>query len=375
MNASTSIEEMNQLSNSPLDSLRSRQWFKLICGASYQHLPHIRNLALIYTLAGADCIDMAADPVVIRAAREGVAIAQGIAAGDLLNSYKYHNLRNPISPNPWLMVSFNDGEDPHFRKAVFEPQDCLTGCDRPCVEICPTQAIQFSSDRDINSPSQNGYNGVVDSLCYGCGRCLPLCPVQIIHTREQVYAPETIFTEPIDAIEIHTQPGRVKEFGELWQRLSGVIPRLKLMAVSFPDCEDLREYLISLLDCMQPLPPQLIWQADGRPMSGDIGDGATRASILLAKKAIAMQLPLGFVQLAGGTNDSTVAKLQAANIQPAGVAYGSYARKLVADILERSPSNDLEDHPMLLQQAVALAKQLVSQVKSLRPTQSSPSLP
>ena len=58
-----------------LESLRSHQWFKLICGASYQHLPAIRNLALIYTLAGANCIDMAPDPATIAAAREGIAAA------------------------------------------------------------------------------------------------------------------------------------------------------------------------------------------------------------------------------------------------------------------------------------------------------------
>ncbi|MEE3718969.1 LdpA C-terminal domain-containing domain [Tumidithrix elongata RA019] len=349
---------MNQLSNSPLDSLRSHQWFKLICGASYQHLPSIRNLALVYTLAGADCIDMAADPAVIRAAREGISVAHGCMG--LVDRAPDNTIAAP-----WVMVSFNDGEDPHFRKALFEPQDCLSGCDRPCVDICPTQAIQFrgGSDRNIHSPIENGYNGIVDSLCYGCGRCLPLCPVQIIHTREQVYAPETIHREPIDAIEIHTQPGRVREFGQLWQRLSGLIPQLKLVAVSFPDCEDLRDYLTSLLACMHPMPQQLVWQADGRPMSGDIGDGATRAAVLLAKKVIGMQLPFGFVQVAGGTNAITVAKLQAANVRPAGIAYGSYARKLVADILERSSSNYLEDDPLLLQQAVSKAKCLVGQIK------------
>jgi hypothetical protein len=66
--------------------------------------------------------------------------------------------------------------------------------------------------------------------------------VQIIHTREQVYVPEDIFDEvlnqSVNAIEIHTQPNRTKEFAAFWQRLSPIIPKLKLVAVSFPDCED-----------------------------------------------------------------------------------------------------------------------------------------
>lgn len=329
-----------------LATLRSHQWFKLICGASYQDLPAIRNLALIYTLAGADCIDMAPDPATIRAAREGVAVALELDLQAIA---------------PLIMVSFNDGEDPHFRKAVFDPQLCPHDCPRPCEKVCPTTAIKFSND----------YNGIMPNLCYGCGRCLPLCPVKIIHTREQVYVPEDIFDEvlnqSINAIEIHTQPHRTQEFASFWRRLSPIIPQLKLVAVSFPDCDDLREYLISLLGVMQPQPRSLIWQTDGRPMSGDIGDGATRAALQLGQKVLDFQLPTGFVQLAGGTNASTVPKLRQANIPVAGVAYGSYARKIVMNFLEglEEPIPDrLEDRPDLLRQAVAIARKLVSQIKS-----------
>lgn len=38
---------------------------------SAQDLPAVRNLAVVYTLAGADCIDVAADEAVIEAARCG----------------------------------------------------------------------------------------------------------------------------------------------------------------------------------------------------------------------------------------------------------------------------------------------------------------
>ncbi|MEM9008819.1 MAG: 4Fe-4S ferredoxin, partial [Cyanobacteria bacterium P01_F01_bin.86] len=53
----------------PLNSLSLGQWFKLICGASYQDVAAVRNLSLIYSLAGADCIDVAADLAVVHAAR------------------------------------------------------------------------------------------------------------------------------------------------------------------------------------------------------------------------------------------------------------------------------------------------------------------
>jgi hypothetical protein len=54
----------------PDESLRRGEWFKLICGASFEDLADVRNLALVFTLAGADCVDCAADAAVIAAARE-----------------------------------------------------------------------------------------------------------------------------------------------------------------------------------------------------------------------------------------------------------------------------------------------------------------
>jgi hypothetical protein len=160
----------------------------------------------------------------------------------------------------------------------------------------------------------------------------------------------------------------------------------------------------------------LVWQTDGRPMSGDIGTGATRAAVKLSQKVLAAGLP-GYVQLAGGTNNHTIAKLKAVGLlngwgisneqwdmteegsfptlnsrlptpqsQPfvAGVAYGSYARVLLSPILDKletihgaevdaslvlhqNPSSGhLEAQPTLLWQAVASAQALVSQLKSAK---------
>jgi len=125
-----------------------------------------------------------------------------------------------------------------------------------------------------------------------------------------------------------------------------------------------------------PLPCTLIWQTDGRPMSGDIGQGTTHATIRFAQKAIAAQLP-GFVQLAGGTNHHTIAALQSLRLWPhpslGGVAYGSYARKILRPVLDRLESNisaqthlPLEADPRLLHQAMDTAHSLVSHLKQSR---------
>lgn len=281
------------------------------------------------------------------------------------------------------MVSLNDGEDPHFRKAEFIPANCPVDCEQPCVAICPAQAIVFG--RPDVPP------GVIEQRCYGCGRCLPVCPVQHISTRSQIYPPETIgsllLTGQVDALEIHTQVGRLSEFRRLWEAIAPYVHRLKLVAVSCPDGEGLVDYLWGLYDLLSPLPCPLVWQTDGRPMSGDIGDGATRAAMKLGQKVLSARLP-GYVQLAGGTNGRTVPKLRAmglltdslASKQPrlnnlpnrryiAGIAYGSFARALLSPVLEqveattRNQSYRLEQTPELLEQAVSLARSLVSQLK------------
>jgi Fe-S-cluster-containing hydrogenase component 2 len=367
----------------PLQSLKQGDWFKLICGASFQHLPAVRSLTLAYTLAGADCIDVAADPAVIKAAQTGLQVAKTLAKDAQRRGFNYKG------NSPLLMVSLNDGEDPHFRKAEFNPNECPRDCPRPCERICPAQAIVFNSIKE-------NFSGVVSEKCYGCGRCIPVCPYGIIYTISYVTTPGAIaplvMSTGVDAVEIHTQVGRLAEFQRLWQAISPWADQLKLLAISCPDGEGMTDYLRAVYDLIAPLKSALIWQTDGRPMSGDIGDGTTIAAVKLGQKVLAAKLP-GYVQLAGGTNSYTVAKLKAMGLLKkagekeellssaplpssiSGVAYGSYARVLLSPILEQLENKEvnntnmkatvrLEEDEVLLWQAVELAHSLVSQIKS-----------
>ncbi len=342
-------------------SLQVGQWVKLICGASYQDLASIRRLVMVYALAGVDCVDVAADTAVVGVARQGLADAVAVARClDAAFNHPSSGDEPATAPpqhflghdTPWLMVSLNDSEDPHFRKAFFDAAHCPADCQRPCEAICPTDAIRFEPQ---------GWNGVIPDLCYGCGRCLTVCPVQNIAAYSYQAHPENFSDEAlgaIDALEIHTQAGRQDAFSALWQRLKPWRKQLKLVSISCPDDPNITAYLQDLYRMMAPLEIPLIWQTDGRPMSGDLGKGTTHATIRLAQKVMAAKLP-GYVQLAGGTNHYTASKLRELGLVPrsqdtptcpnginpppeapspqtvAGIAYGSYARTLIMPLLDQ----------------------------------------
>ncbi|CAN1281559.1 hypothetical protein LINPERPRIM_LOCUS17787 [Linum perenne] len=359
------------IASSPYESLQKGNWVKLICGASFEDVVDIRNLSLVYTLAGVDCIDCAADPAVVSAVNEGIDAAMDVV-----------DLRRP-----WVMISVNDDEDLHFRKAEFDPEDCPSDCSRPCEVVCPANAIKISD-----------HGGVITERCYGCGRCFPVCPYdkirEVSYMREAATTSELLERNDVDAIEIHTSGRHIDPFKELWDGLRRSTEYLKLVAISLPYRGD---STVSLMNEMHSvMEPHLkclnLWQLDGRPMSGDIGRGATRESIAFAVRlAAAKDRPLGFFQLAGGTNAHTVEGLKKEglfqtslafeNSEDArtmvtslpsgafvgGVAFGGYARKIVGRVLSSMPTQQgpgrVEDHPELLVEALGQALDLVGTVK------------
>ncbi|KAK4257911.1 hypothetical protein QN277_007439 [Acacia crassicarpa] len=371
------------MSSSPLEALKRGNWVKLICGASFEDVVDIRNLSLVYTLAGVDCIDCAADASVVNAVNEGIEIARDII-----------NLRRP-----WLMISVNDDKDLHFRKAEFDPEDCPADCSRPCVNVCPANAISFQENTapeysfDIQIPR----DGVITERCYGCGRCFPVCPYdkirEVTYIRDATTTSDLMKSDDVDAIEIHTSGRQTTTFRELWTALGDSVKYMKLIAVSLPNGGD--STISTMNEIFSTMEPNLqsfnLWQLDGRPMSGDIGRGATKETIAFAvQMANARDRPPGFLQLAGGTNAHTVDGLKreglfqttivtensdyatsrtgSADSSQAligGVAYGGYARKIVGKALRGMQSQHgvaacIEDHPqhllLALEEALALVR-------------------
>ena len=356
----------------PEQALRRGHWVKLICGASNQDLAAIVDLCGIYTLAGVQAIDVAADPAVVAAARRGMAWVMERSTG--------HGA-------PWLMLSLSDGADPHFSKARFDSEQCPPSCPRPCARVCPALAI-----------GERG--GVIAERCYGCGRCLPACPLGLIEAREHALSAEAVTPLLValqpDAVEIHTQPGRGVAFAQrLDQVLAAHLP-LQCLSVSCgleapangrgealairaeasgrdrssaepSGLERLAAELWQRFARLRAAGLRPLWQLDGRPMSGDVGDGTAHAAVRLLA-ALRPWAPPGPLQLAGGTNGHTLELLRrhagsaaAARRLSAGVAFGGMARRQLQPLLleaERRGTRLLDDAD-LWPEALARARQLV----------------
>ncbi|CAL9040283.1 uncharacterized protein LOC135581583 isoform X1 [Musa acuminata AAA Group] len=373
----------------PIESLRRGNWVKLICGASFEDAADVRNLSLVYTLAGVDCIDCAADEPVVNAVNEGIDAAMSIS---MVN-------------RPWVMISVNDDkEDLHFRKAEFDPEDCPSDCPRPCEKVCPATAILLQRVFEEGELVQNTewgklQGGVITERCYGCGRCFSICPYDKIRAITYVRDPSTttklLQRSDVDAIEIHTSARCTDLFSELWNSLGDSLENVKLVAVSLPNVGESTLPVMNLIYAI--MKPSIkcynLWQLDGRPMSGDIGRGATKEAVDFAVHlAAARNKPHGFYQLAGGTNAFTIKSLKKQGIfqtmtidgnsleksnedkqaRPeqadiGGIAYGGYARKIVGKILDKMPTQHglprIEDHPEYLMEAVKEALTLIGPVK------------
>lgn len=350
-------EAVELMSDDPKSALSEGRWVKLICGASYQDLPRVKALCFAYTLAGVDCIDMSASQAVVTAAEEGVGAAMLLAE---------QVLGKALPRRPWLMVSINDQQDLHFRKAAFDATRCPHDCPRPCESICPTQAIPPLDKVETPLPSARGRREGVASpeRCYGCGRCVSVCPLGLIEAVPyQVEAADvlTSLAGRIDALEIHTNASASSvgrdPFEDLCRRIRPQASGLRAVSVSFPfmgtagtaaflksrnavfgRCfgrDDERPFTGVLAGVGDSPPPRPlhIWQTDGRPMSGDIGRGTTLSAVKFAQVVLRSQaLPWAssmvsedehFLQLAGGTNAYTAEKLADEGLlSPASVVRG-----------------------------------------------------
>ncbi|MDB5099346.1 MAG: hycB [Cyanobacteria bacterium RYN_339] len=258
----------------------------------------------MYTLAGASILDVAAEPEVVLAACRGIRRAEALRQPDW-----------PVLPAPLVMVSVTLTGDRHTQIAVVELDGCIR-CN-VCTPVCPPESI---INGDVEAP-----------ICTGCGLCVPVCPTEVIRLAPRETHPElaACWDAGARALEIHTGAAAAAEIRDWapiaarWQNQGG------LLSYSI-DGQQLG-YSRALALASELGRPGIIIQADGKPISGTVGDRSTIPALRLARAMVRQGNP-AWVQPAGGTNDRTGPLANNYDVGISGVGMGSFARAVAREL-------------------------------------------
>lgn len=310
------------------DTLRKRQFFKLICGASYRNTEFIRSLSQIYAAAGAHVIDVGARPELIQAARAGIQDAQ--VAG----------------PQPLVMFSVGINQDVHFLRVEKDHARCDSH--GFCANACPHEVFVGQQIRLEN--------------CLGCDHCVVACPEDALRLipREPLADMQAVlsscFAAGARALEIHTGNGQQQELAAIIDLLTPWQSHIDLLAFSLGAHGQSTAQIVALAQFIsERCGPDIIIQADGQPISGRKGKRSSLASLELARELFAAKIP-AFIQVSGGVNDLTGQLAQESQIPIHGVGMGSFARKYVG--ISPSQTLDAQDYQLAVKQAQQLVQSI-----------------
>lgn len=328
------------ISSPSKESLEKKNFFKIVCGASFTDLVAVENLAFLFTLANVDMIDLAPRADVIFAARKGVKKALNFDFD---------------ASSPEIMASIQLDEDPHFRKAEVDFNACdICGV---CVKVCPTEAFS------IKDPKSNFI--YASERCFGCGICPDVCHVDALKMVQTTPSPkealEEIIKLGVSSVEIHFGKG-YKRLESIWDEIKHLV--FALDCISFSIGSNLltnEEILEAAQLCFRLAGEGIIIQCDGKPMSGGLknGNNLDMDSIDVAKLVLAENMPV-YLQISGGTDEGSYTKAKELNVPINGVAIGSYARKKLMPYISKK---DLMEDKELLEKGLKIAKSLVGSVK------------
>lgn len=308
--------------------------FKLICGAGNEDASEVYKLCLVYTLAGAKCIDMSANVEVVKSAIKGVTDAEAILSS--LGEKNYIR--------PFLTVSVGMPGDHHVRKAKIIESNC-TECDA-CIPVCPTDAIP-----DVLT--------IIQDRCIGCGACGVACQDDAIGYSHKEIEMESILKEcvalGVENIELHAAVLDDTPVLREWELVNKVNPdgfNSVCLDRGYLSNFNLKRRIEKMLEIC---PNRMIVQADGIPMAGGEDDyRTTLQTVACADMVDKFSLPV-YILLSGGTNSKSVQLARECGVPNAGPAIGTFARHL---IYENINSPDFPEKA-ILDEAVLKAKKLV----------------
>lgn len=307
--------------------LKQKKCFKLICGAGNEDVDSVEKLVAVYASAGCRFFDISADNKVIFAAKRGI---------------------DRVKPTEkvFLCVSVGTKNDSHFQKAKIDKSICLN-CYK-CVSNCPQNAIDTSLNVNFEK-------------CIGCGRCEISCPTKSIFFEEKKMNLRQLFVDlnfaDVDCIELHI--GDEKDCFEKWELLRKCFSGMLSICIGrkkFSD-EKMIEILEKLLRDRKPY--STLIQADGSPMSGGVDDFQSTLLAVAVGNLVKKSNLNQFVIVSGGTNSKTMELSRICEVDINGVAVGSFARKIVAEYIERE---DFWENQEVFDKAVLEAKKFISKL-------------
>ena len=291
--------------------IENKKIFKLICGAGNENIKEIENLSFVYASAGFNMIDVAAKNDAVQAAKKGIE-----KAGK--------------SEEVLICVSVGLQSDIHLSKAVINKQNC-TKC-LSCMNICPQNAIWEEDDKIF----------VNEKNCIGCSKCLSVCANNAIIIEHKYKTPcsmlLSVLSDDIDCVEFHCNCADEQLILENWKQIKSVYNG----QIGF--CRDRSKLsddkVIQLIKTMVEDNPDIIVQADGKPMSGGVDDYKSNLQTLAFAELILNNNINAKLIVSGGTNSKTTELAKLCNINIDGVAIGSFARKLVKEYVDREDFAD-----------------------------------
>lgn len=309
------------------DLLENKRCFKLICGAGNENLQEVERLVAVYAAAGCRFFDLANSEEVLQAAQRGLNFS----------------ILKEEQENYHFCVSIGTKGDQHLQKARIN-QDICKRCEQ-CRVVCPQKAI-------------NQYLKVIKEKCIGCLKCKSACKHDAIeiHFENKPFNFSTFRLFNISCIEFHASDTNEGEVDKIWDDLNKNFDGMLSLCLGRGKLSN--EQVVNRVKRLiaQRKPYTTTIQADGAPMSGGADDYKTTLQAVAMAEIIQNEnLPV-YLILSGGTNSKTadLAKLCEVNVN--GIAFGSYARKIVREYIERE---DLFENKEIFCKAQQVAKAFI----------------
>ncbi|NLF84459.1 MAG: hypothetical protein GX568_10855 [Candidatus Gastranaerophilales bacterium] len=320
-----------------IKSLENGTYRKIICGAANTSEQQIERMSLVYSLCGADVIDIAPQREMYEAAKRGISMAAEIVAQ---NPELFPKFKPSL-----IMKSINVGDDKHFRKANFNLAQCVQCLD--CVKACQSGALTVD----------DGKKSFNQQKCYGCAMCVESCQhnaVSMVMISDNPFATGD-FPEKPDAIELHTGNSSIEKVKAFVELHKNVLNKVGIISISVDtmrfNAAELVDYATALLEMFDR---KIIIQADGVSMRG----GSRKSSTLPTLSAALVLFNAGidaYIQLSGGTNHLTQKFVDMTDLKIAGIGFGTFAKKIILNYIEEYSDDEFVSN---LQQITAIAGKL-----------------